>query len=129
MEETTRKTYTTTATAAPSVLVVCCGDPRFQGPIRQFLEKELGIKEGDYLPLIVRGGVASFTVSDFLPKEAKYVTEGATNYIQQFSSIGRVILINHEDCGKYKLLQKVAPFFFAANATAIAIDFADKPLP
>jgi hypothetical protein len=106
------KKYTTTATATPRVLVVFCGDPRFQGPIRLFLEEELGLKEGQYLPFVIRGGPASFTVSDFLPKEAKYVTEGATNYVHQFKSIDRVVLINHEDCGKYKLLQKAAPFFY-----------------
>jgi hypothetical protein len=106
------KTYRTIAVAAPRVLVVFCGDPRFQGPVRQFLDNELGLKEGEYLPFVIRGGVASFTVMNFFSKEGKYVTEGAVNYIKQFGSIDKVILINHEDCGKYKLLQKSAPFFF-----------------
>ena len=108
------KAYQTTATATPRVLAIFCGDPRFQGPIRQFLEREIGVKEGQYLPFVIRGGAASFTVGNFFPKETRYVTEGAVNYVNQFSSIDRVILINHEDCGKYKLLQKAAPFFFTA---------------
>ena len=109
------KSYKTIPVATPRALVVFCGDPRFQGPIHQFLQEELGLKDGEYLPFVIRGGVASLTLQGFLPKEAKYATEGAIAYLKQFTSIGKVILINHEDCGKYKILQKVAPFFFQAS--------------
>lgn len=127
IEKKEPKTYDTTPTATPRVLVVYCGDPRFQRPIREFLEQDLGIKEGEYLPFVIRGGVASFTVSGFLPKEAKYVTEGAVNYVKQFASIDRVILINHEDCGKYKLLQKTSPFFFTAVKNMVERQRTDLP--
>ena len=109
------RTYAITANTAPRVLVVFCGDPRFQSPVRQFLEKELGFKEGEYLPLVIRGGVASMLLSGFLPKEAKYVNGGIGDYLRQFESIERVILINHEDCGKYKILQRTAPFLITAG--------------
>lgn len=101
--------------ARPKVLAVHCGDPRFQGPISKFLGS-LGFKDGDYVPLVVGGGVASLTVGDMLPKEAKYLRESIGFYLDHFNEINRIILVNHEDCGKYKALAKSLPFFLQWTA-------------
>ncbi len=108
------KTYDIMATAAPTALVVHCGDPRFQAPIALFLKSELGLVPGEYIPLIVRGGVASLNLAEILPKEAKYPRETAKAYLETFGSMRRVVLINHEDCGKYKGLQKAMSFLFTS---------------
>lgn len=110
-KQNSEKVYAIEPTAKPTALVVHCGDPRFQGPISRFLEESLGLKDGDYVPLVVGGGVASLTVGDMLPKEAKYLREAVGFYLGHFNEISRVILVNHEDCGKYKALAKTMPLF------------------
>jgi hypothetical protein len=109
--EAKKGVYPIQSTAAPKALVVHCGDPRFQEPIARFLAEELGLKPGKYVPLVVGGGVASLMVGDMLPKEAKSLREGIAFYVSHFASIERIILINHEDCGKYRALERALPLF------------------
>jgi len=44
------KTYPALPHPEPEAIVVFCGDPRFQSAIRSFIEDELGLHEGEYLP-------------------------------------------------------------------------------
>lgn len=106
------KKYPTIATASPVALVVYCGDPRFQEPIERFLVEELGLQKGNYVPLVVGGGVASLSVVE-LPKDVKYMRDAITFYLEHFGTISRVILVSHEDCGKYKAMQKALPLLTA----------------
>lgn len=103
--------YSIRPVASPKALVVFCGDPRFQAPVKQFLEKELGLAEGDFVALGVAGGAASLNVGDVRPKEAKYVREAISFYLDCFGEISRIVLINHEDCAKYRAFEESLPLF------------------
>ena len=102
------RTYPVPTSVAPTALVVFCADPRFHDATERFVDEELGLHRHAYLPLEIPGGVASLTLTE-LPKEAKYVREAITFYLDHFQSINKVVLINHEDCRKYKALQEQLP--------------------
>src|SRR5579859_1148629 len=104
-------TYAIQPVASPKALVIFCGDPRFQLPVKQFLEKDLGLKEGDFMPIVAAGGPASLSIGDVRPKEAKYLRESIAFYLDHFNEVHRVIVINHEDCAKYRDLENVLPLF------------------
>ncbi len=111
--------YSIQPVAAPRALAVHCGDPRFQEPIAKFLAGELGLQSGQYVPLVVAGGVASLMAGDMLPKEAKFVREAVALYLDLFATLDRVILINHEDCGKYRALERTLPFYLGARGQTL----------
>lgn len=91
--------------AQPLAIVVYCSDPRFQNAFRKFISEELGLHDGEYLPLVVSGGVASLSEPLRLPKEFKFMKERIELFLERFSSITRIILINHEDCRHYEALR------------------------
>src|SRR6266481_7725511 len=93
--------------ANPKALAFWCWDPRFQMAVLQFLQAELNLKPGEYIPLTIAGGIASLSVQLERPKEFRYVREACEFYLNHFRSVERVILVNHEDCGKYKKLAEI----------------------
>lgn len=96
--------------AKPEALVIWCGDPRFQEATLEFLTT-LGMQPGTYFPLIMPGGIASLTDALFLPKESWFLRNAIKFYVGHFASIHKIVLINHEDCGKYHSLTKLLPNF------------------
>jgi hypothetical protein len=84
----------------PTALIVHCGDPRFQKAFREFKSQQLGLQEGEYIPLIVPGSIASLCVGTFLPKNLKIMKEQIELLLKHYPS-ERVILINHEGCRSY----------------------------
>lgn len=104
-----QKTYPVLPIANPKTLIIWCGDPRIQGSVNNFLqdtESGLGLKYGEYIPITVLGGVASFSEPLSIPKEFKFMKESAKFCFEHFSSLERIILINHEDCLKYKAISE-----------------------
>lgn len=101
-----QKTFPALPKASPTTLIFWCGDPRFQEAVHRLIWEDLGLHYGEYLPITVLGGVASFSEGLSLPKEFKYVKEAAEFCLDHFKSIHRVVLINHEDCAKYKALHE-----------------------
>ena len=59
----------------PKALIIHCGDPKFQKAFREFKRDKLGLEEGQYIPLIVPGSIASLCVGTFLPKNLKIMRE------------------------------------------------------
>ena len=91
--------------SAPEAIVIHCSDPRFQKAFREFINTELKLPEGEYVPLVISGGVGSLSEPLKLPKEFKFVKERIELFIKQFDSIKRIILINHEDCLYYDVMR------------------------
>jgi len=87
----------------PKALIIHCGDPRFQKAFSEFKQQQLGLEEGQYIPLIVPGSVASLCVGTFLPKNLKIMREQIELLLKHYPS-ERVILINHEGCRAYGAL-------------------------
>lgn len=91
--------------ARPVALVVHCSDPRFQRAFTQFIRDELKLQEGEYVPLVVSGGVASLSEPFRLPKEFKFMKERIKFFLERFDTVNRIVLINHEDCRHYEALR------------------------
>jgi hypothetical protein len=92
--------------AKPEAIVVYCSDPRFQTAFDQFIQKELGLAKGQFMPLIIGGGAGVLGHPEQLPKEFKFLKERFELYRDVFPSLRRVVLINHEDCRYYEFLKR-----------------------
>jgi hypothetical protein len=97
-----RLIYPTLPVASPQALIFWCGDPRIQAAVNGFIAKELGLKNGDYIAITVLGGIASFSEQLKLPKDFKFMRDTLQFSLDNFGSLTRVILINHEDCARYR---------------------------
>ena len=104
MADQSTKTYDL-IDAAPEAIVVHCSDPRFQRAFAGFIKNELQLEEGQYIPLVVSGGVGSLSEPFTLPKEFRFMKERLRLFLDRFDSIKLVVLINHEDCRHYDWLR------------------------
>jgi len=102
--------------AHPKAMVIHCSDPRFQKAFRDFIMNELHLQDGEYIPFVVSGGVAALSEPLKLPKEFKFMKERIELFAGLFSSIHRVILINHEDCRHYDMLKSTLGSIFLQHA-------------
>ncbi len=95
----------------PQAVVVHCSDPRMQAAFEQFVEHELGLAKGSYIPIVVGGGAGVLAHPEQLPKEFKFLRDRLEFYREVFPTVRRIILINHEDCHYYdSIKQKVYGF-------------------
>ncbi|HTY60107.1 MAG TPA: hypothetical protein VMF59_14900 [Bacteroidota bacterium] len=94
------------ADAKPRAIVVCCCDSRFQRAFREFIANELHLNEGEYIPMVISGGVASLSEPLRLPKEFKYVKDRIQFFLEVFDSVNRLVLINHDDCRHYAAMKE-----------------------
>jgi hypothetical protein len=100
-----RAVYDAVRDARPEAIVVYCSDPRFQTAFDQFIQMELGLAKGHFMPLIIGGGAGVLGHPEQLPKEFKFLKERFELYREVFPSLRRVVLINHEDCRYYEFLK------------------------
>jgi hypothetical protein len=112
---TKKLTYDAVPDAKPEAIVVYCSDPRLQTAFEQFIAKELGLGKGRYIPLVVGGGAGVLGHPEQLPKEFKFLKERFELYCGHFSTIRRMILINHEDCKYYESLKSRVLTFIGSN--------------
>ena len=98
--------YNAVQNPKPEAIVVYCGDPRFQDAFDGFIEKELKLSKGQFIPMVVGGGAGVLAHPEKLPKEFKFMKERLEHYTEAFHSVRRVILINHEDCKYYHSLKE-----------------------
>jgi len=103
----------------PEAVVVYCGDPRFQTAFEPFVERELGLPKGRYIPLVVGGGAGVLAYPERLPKEFKFMKDRFELIHRAFPSVKRAVLINHEDCIYYRLLAEKIPGFLTDGASKL----------
>lgn len=96
--------YKVPVTVAPEAIVIWCSDPRFQEAILQFVWDELKLAPGTYVPFTVDGGSSALGRPSELPKEFKFIKDRLELFREHFTSIKRVVIINHEDCAHYRML-------------------------
>ena len=100
----------------PKAIVLHCSDPRFQRAFAQFIREDLHLQEGEYVPMIITGSVASLAEPLMMPKEFKFMRERVEQVLEWFGSINRIILINHEDCRHYEYLRNKFGGLFMRHA-------------
>ena len=113
------RTYALTRGEHAEAVVVYCSDPRFQGAFEEFVEKELGLARGTFVPIVVAGGGGVLARPHELPKEFKFIKERLELARDNFPSIRRVILIGHEDCRYYESLRSRLLGILGAKAAAL----------
>jgi hypothetical protein len=111
------RTYEAIQNPRPEAIVVYCSDPRFQPAFREFVETELGLAEGQYIPLVIGGGAGVLAHREQLPKDFKVLKDRLEMHLSKFSSIRRIVLINHEDCQYYETLREKLPHLFSTYLT------------
>jgi len=84
------------------VLVIHCGDYRFQGAFYEFLNRNLNLNE-NYDLMVIPGGPLSFTLFEYLPKYSWASWKWFRFFVERHG-IRRLILIQHQDCGWYKTM-------------------------
>lgn len=89
----------------PEAIVIYCSDPRFQTAFEKFVEEELKLKKGTYVPMVIAGGIVSLSEQFQLPKEFKFIKERIEYFLDHMHSIKLVVLINHEDCQYYNAIK------------------------
>jgi hypothetical protein len=100
-----RRLYAAVSDPKPTAIVIHCSDPRFQGAFEQFTEHELGLKTGEFIPIIVGGGAGVLGHPEQLPKEFKFIKERLEHYYRIFPTAKRIVLINHEGCRYYQSIK------------------------
>src|SRR6185436_112308 len=100
----TKPVYDAVRDPRPQAIVVYCSDPRFQPAFEKFIEQELKLAKGQYLPLVIGGGASVLAYPEQLPKDFKVLRERFEFYRELFPTAKRLILLNHEDCRYYHVL-------------------------
>jgi len=82
----------------PDALVIHCADPRFQEAFRAFVKDELGIR----IPMVIAlpGVTSHFGMQMMFPKNW-YAMRSHIKTMTERHEVGRVILVNHDDCKGY----------------------------
>jgi len=117
------KAYETLPHVHPEAAVVYCGDPRLQTAFVPFIENELGLAQGQYIPTVVGGGAGVLAYPQRLPKEFKFLKDRLELIHRAFPSVHRAILINHQDCIYYRLLAEKIPGFLTDPGASLS----DRP--
>ena len=84
------------------VLVVHCGDYRFQGAFYEFLNRSLSLNE-NYDLMVIPGGPLSLTLFEYLPKFSWSSWKWFRFFVERHG-IKRLILIQHQDCAWYQTM-------------------------
>jgi hypothetical protein len=84
------------------VLVVHCGDYRFQGAFHEFLNQVLNLN-GNYDLMVIPGGPVSLALSDHEPQFSRPSWEWFRFFVEKHG-IRRLILIQHQDCAWYQTI-------------------------
>ncbi len=120
-----RGTYPAVIEPQPKTLVVHCADARLRRAFRLFIEGEvasggLGLRESDYVNLIIPGGAATLMDTHASPEAYAFSMQQIEFLLEHFPSITTVIVVNHEDCAAYKhICQVVGPAFLDGFSTLI----------
>jgi hypothetical protein len=105
--------------ARPSTVVTFCSDPRFQTAFSEFIAQELRLGPGDFIPLVISGGVCSLANPLRHPKDFKFIKERIELFLEWFDTIERIVLINHEDCRYYESLKELIGKAFLRHARSM----------
>lgn len=124
---TAKMTYATIQDPRPEAVVIHCSDPRFQAAFEQFLEHELHLEKGQYVPIIVGGGGGVLAHPEQLPKEFKFLKDRLEHYRRVFPTVRRIVLINHEGCRYYDSI-KTKVLSFIGSPLKLAPDHAREDL-
>jgi hypothetical protein len=88
--------------AETEILVIHCGDYRFQAAFYEFLNHSLNLNE-NYDLMVIPGGSQSLTLFEYLPKFSWASWKWFRFFVEKHG-IRRLILIQHQDCAWYQTM-------------------------
>jgi carbonic anhydrase len=88
----------------PKAIIIRCSDPRFRIAFRDFAVEELGLNQGEFVPINVAGGPAALAHYKTKVCDFNYLMHQIVFFIKNFESIQKIIIIGHQDCGYYKTI-------------------------
>jgi carbonic anhydrase len=100
------KTYPAVVDPEVKAIVIYCVDPRFPIAFRRFVPEELGLKEGQFIPITIAGGPAALAHPHDMFNRCRMMLRQMGFSYDHFEKINRIILISHEDCGYYSVVPK-----------------------
>ena len=95
--------------AEPTVLYVCCGDPRFTSAFMRFAAKFLGLLFGEFVPIFAGGGLAPLAHVRDLIDDFQYLKRQILFFLRHFKTIKKIVVVAHQECGYYDEVVQVAP--------------------
>ena len=95
--ETEQRHYPLAQPGEAEAIIIHCSEPQFQKAFRQFVSRELGIKNP--IPVILPGGIHDF-LSPTRVKAARLLIAHLEFMIKE-GGVRRIVIINHEGCGWY----------------------------
>lgn len=98
------KTYRAIVAPQPTALVIRCGDPRFRIAFLAFISDELGLKQGEFVPITVAGGPAALAHAETRAIDHSFIMKQIGFFLTHFKSIREVIIFGHQDCGYYRTI-------------------------
>lgn len=98
------KSYKAIRDPKPSVLILRCSDPRFRIAFRDFTAEELGLAQGEFVPINVAGGPAALAHQKAKPEDFHYLMSQIKFFLEHFDTIRKVVLVGHQNCGYYKTI-------------------------
>jgi len=98
------ETYNANINPKPGTIIVSCSDPRIRTAIRRFVEEKLKLAQGEFVPINVAGGAAALAHRTKRPGDFFYIRDQIEFFCGHFTSIKRVVIIGHQDCGYYKTI-------------------------
>jgi hypothetical protein len=110
-------TYEALPEAQPEAIVIFCSNPRFQTAFEGFVEQELELRQGQFVPFVIAGGAGVLGQPERLPKEFKFMRDRPALFRRHFPCLKRVVLINHEDCAYYRMLAEKLPGLLPGHAS------------
>ena len=115
----------------PKALVIHCSDSRFQKAFRDFIQNNLGLNDGEFVPIIVPGSIAPLggDISILLPKKQKALLDNIKLIFEKNQGEPiRLILINHEDCKGYEKISAKIRKYLAKLPDALEREVNDLAL-
>jgi carbonic anhydrase len=88
----------------PKTIIIHCSDPRFEIAFYGFITEELKLSQGEFIPIVVGGGPATFAHQKTKCNDFNYLLSQILFFLEHFTLIERMVVINHQDCGYYKTI-------------------------
>ncbi len=98
-------------TIPPEAVVVYCSDTRFKEATEKFFKEDLNLQNP--FSIVVPASIGHLSAQSLLPKNFKFLKEqiefAASNCKEELK---KVVLVNHEDCHGYQMLESKLKHFF-----------------
>lgn len=85
----------------PRTLIIRCSDPRFRIAFRDFTSKNLGLAQGEFVPINVGGGPAALAHKQTKSNAFQYLMDQVIFFLGHFRTMTTIVIIGHQDCGYY----------------------------